>query len=413
MPGGHFLLPPRARNEPTGANFSGAAAEARHRPCRCLAFSVGHEIHRAGHFSVDRVRASCDTARPRPFGARAWQRRSKDKNNGTWMTLVVGRQKGSVISIVSDTGVTEHGVKLGPQHHLPKICVITHDLAIAFAGSSDLAKRYINEFPRERAASFRPTVDYFLDSHLESNRSVDFLLFFNRPAKIIPIKGGRECMVTKHAWIGDHDGFEAFQRYQQEPQARASVASFLESLYISTTRQSESRRDNMTFAMLGTLRYVILDRNVESVFGSEVAVNNVEGTFQYRSYTFVLGERPISLMLPSSFVTATMPERAELQNFGSSCFVTDPKCAIQGIAYHFVHGKLTYLYWGNCGEVLSNGRVISDKNLQEFLDLTKEEFGTEWIGQISLRAPPPPDYGIPADRWSLSTRNPGPYARPG
>ena len=54
--------------------------------------------------------------------------------------------------------------------------------------------------------------------------------------------------------------------------------------------------------------------------------------------------------MPRTFAAQIAPELDELRSYMASCFVTAPTSAVQGVAYHFAHPKLTYLYWGNAGE---------------------------------------------------------------
>jgi 20S proteasome alpha/beta subunit len=54
------------------------------------------------------------------------------------MTLVVAQRKKGIISAVSDTGITEHDAPLSLEKNVPKICIITPDLAVGFAGSPEL-----------------------------------------------------------------------------------------------------------------------------------------------------------------------------------------------------------------------------------------------------------------------------------
>jgi hypothetical protein len=69
------------------------------------------------------------------------------------MTLVVAQQKGTTIAVVSDTGVSEHGMRLPPAKQVPKICIINPNLAnpnlaVAFAGNPDLATQSLLSFPK-------------------------------------------------------------------------------------------------------------------------------------------------------------------------------------------------------------------------------------------------------------------------
>lgn len=328
------------------------------------------------------------------------------------MTLVVARQKGSIIAVVADTGISKQGVNLGPEQQLPKICILTPDIAVAFAGEPDLAVRYLNAFPRTPAPSYRSTVDYFAACQVDSEDSVDFLILFNRPSpKMVPIREGEPQAPVKGAWLGDQSAFEVFQHYASRPPL-SNLTSAYEVPQLVTNAESEAHRKNETFSMLGTLRYVLIDSAVPSVFGSGVAANNVDGTFQFRSYAFKLDVRPANILVPPSFARRLAPEIVEIRNYAASCLVTKPDAPMQGVAYHYAHGKLTYMYSGQRGHALSNAKVFNDMNVEQFIAATRGEFG-EWFGSVVLGVPPPASYGIPRHRWKISTRSPGAYRRPG
>ena len=80
------------------------------------------------------------------------------------MILVVAQKKGHIISAVSDTGVCQNDTPLPPEGHLPKISVISPDLAIGFAGSPELALEAISTF--NRSAKPPDTIRHFLVSRL-------------------------------------------------------------------------------------------------------------------------------------------------------------------------------------------------------------------------------------------------------
>jgi hypothetical protein len=83
------------------------------------------------------------------------------------------------LAAVSDTGITEHDVQLPPDRYLPKLCILNRDLAVGFAGSSELATRYLMTFVAPSKDIFRSTVDYFRRCHLDSQESVDFIVMLN------------------------------------------------------------------------------------------------------------------------------------------------------------------------------------------------------------------------------------------
>lgn len=164
--------------------------------------------------------------------------------------------------------------------------------------------------------------------------------------------------------------------------------------------------------MLGTLRYVLIDPAVPSVFGSGVAVNNVDGSFQYRSYAFQIAVRPSDILVPRAFIQRVAPEIAEIRAYAASCLVTKPDAPVQGVAYHYAHGKLTHMYSGDRGRPLSESAVVADMNIEQFIEATKSKFG-DWFGSVVVSVAPPAGYGVARDRWKISTRSRGTYRRPG
>lgn len=323
------------------------------------------------------------------------------------MSLVVGQEKGGIVALVSDTGVVEHDVQLPPQQHCPKICVCGPDVAVGFAGSPELAAAALRRFAAVDDKNYTTTTQFFLKEHREASEGVDYLIGFNRPApKIAKISQGAisSCISGGTAWIGDHDAFSAFQKYRASRKG-FSVTSSLEDLNLVSIQLSEEHPQNKTFDLLGTMRFVILDPSIRTVFGEGVAVNNVDKEFRYRSFTWVLGEKRSSLILPRSHLDATAPERRELRNYAASCFVTELGSSVQGVAYHYLAAKVTYFYWGHLGQPLVNARVFTDKTWEEFKSATEGEFGVKWIGMLVARTMRPDAYGLPPSKWRTMSRD--------
>jgi len=129
------------------------------------------------------------------------------------MTLVVARvSKRNCISFVSDTGVTHNSERLGPEHQLPKLAILNDSTAVGFAGSTELAVRAIENAPRGGDASYGQVTEHFLSAHKQTN--VDFIIGFGPPlSKLAAVKDGKIRQRGTTEWIGDKNGFEAYQRF--------------------------------------------------------------------------------------------------------------------------------------------------------------------------------------------------------
>jgi hypothetical protein len=193
------------------------------------------------------------------------------------MTLVVSRKIGNTIALVSDTGISHLGQRVSRDKFIPKITIIHPDIAVGFAGDPDLGLRAITTAPS--APSYRSVVDHFLAENRRYEGGVDFIIAFNKPlVKSVVISDGE---VSKdRQWIGDHKAFAAFQRFFMKREISPSVSQ-LENLIVVTSLRADSLEDNPTLRMIGAMRYVLLDKDVESVFGDPLSVNNAEGSFLY------------------------------------------------------------------------------------------------------------------------------------
>jgi hypothetical protein len=257
----------------------------------------------------------------------------------------------------------------------------------------------------DRRATPPNTIHHFLEFHHAKDRSVEFILMFQPPSlRLIRIADGKDSSGIAHtAWIGDHAAFEHFQRYRNNRESQ-QVTSNLEVPLMFTGKASERDPDNVTFKMIAAMRYVLLDKRLPNVFGHAVGVSNADGGFEYRPYAFVLDELRSSLALPSDFLQRLAPELQELREYSASCFVTTLASSRQGVAFHFMRGKVTYIYYRDRGAPLTRYTVARDMNAEEFMALMRAEGCTDWSGQIASRLPPPLNYGIAADRWKRSDR---------
>jgi hypothetical protein len=296
------------------------------------------------------------------------------------MTLVVARQSGNTIVLVSDTGITNLGERVSRDKFIPKITIIHPDIAVGFAGDPDLGLRAITTAPSER--SYRSMVDHFLSESKRYQGGVDFILTFNKPlVKSVVVSDGQ---VSKNRqWIGDHKAFSAFQKFFMKREVSPS-ASNLESLIVATSLKLDSLDDNPTLRMIAAMRYVLLDKDVGSVFGDPLAVNNAEGSFLYRPFAWILGniEQGLCRIRPPEGYEG---ELRELSEFAYSCCVIKRPAPIRGVAYHYHFARLTYLYWGEIGRPIMNAEVIKDLSFEKFMKAFEErfEFEVKWQGLLA------------------------------
>jgi hypothetical protein len=310
------------------------------------------------------------------------------------MTLVVAKKKGDVLSLVSDTGISLNGKQLGPDKQLPKLCILKRDLAVGFSGSPELAVRIMEGTPTGYNASYRTLTQHFLEGHRQHD--CDFILAFGAPlSKLALISDGiiRQGRTTE--WIGDKVAFEAFQGFRLN---REPPLPYID-IKLGTNREIEAKGKLPSFDMIGSMRTIIERADVPSVFGHPVGINNALGSFEFLNYTVTLEEKA-SFKLPRGVNPAQVMSRiAEAQNYAFSCFVSSPADPNQAVAFHYMRGKVTYIYWGKSGEPLTNFVLHRDLNAIELGEWALTELAVKWIGSITSRAGIPANYGIPTNQW--------------
>jgi hypothetical protein len=322
------------------------------------------------------------------------------------VTLVVAKRKGDVLALVSDTGVSLSGTQLGPEHHLPKICILNGKLAVGFAGSPELGVTAIASAPKDDGVTFGAVTKHFLDAHLKHDQGIEFILAFGPPlSKLALVSGGKVTQNRTTEWIGDQAAFEAFQEFRQN---RTPALSFVSTM-LGTSREGEAKLP--TFDLIGTMGRVIERRDVSSVFGHAVGINNDGGQFDFRNYTVTLEEKPSFTMPATANPIEVLGQIAEARQFAFSCFVSSPEDALQAVAFHYMRGRLTYVYYGAPCEVLNRFVLYKDMNVIEIGERAAAELGVNWIGGISSREGVPQGYGVPTDQWRILNPRPRPIPK--
>lgn len=96
------------------------------------------------------------------------------------MTLVAAQLVKGVIAAVSDTGITEHKViPLPAERYVAKLCVLSSDTAIGFAGDPDYGIEAIETLPAPYT-SVEQISAHLLNYHKAKNQRTDFLLLLNK-----------------------------------------------------------------------------------------------------------------------------------------------------------------------------------------------------------------------------------------
>ena len=322
------------------------------------------------------------TGRSRP----AQNRKAEGHGDAITMTLVVARLKDGVISAVSDTGISFNEKVFRPEQQIPKLCILSPDLAVGFAGDSKAGIDALSAFPHGRK-SYEEVTHYFLGVNKNMNGKVDFLILCNKSIpKMVKIIDGLVRSQLGAGWIGDKPGFEVLQEQTNITRAREVSIVEIEQIYSTEPADMAPPMARMIYG----LRRVIYNNRAPWVSGFCVALNSAGGAFRYRNYGVLLGP---SGKLRWQLATPAQLHLNEVNAYADACFASKPDDACQALAYHFLRGKITYMFHGLKGMPLSNA-VVKRGNLKDFQTQTSQDFGINWKGGLLIRDSPDADYGM-------------------
>lgn len=130
------------------------------------------------------------------------------------MTLAIARVFKKQIVILSDTKITPPGGGGRVTEGVLKTAFLTPAVAVAFAGDPALAKRALLSCKAELGSNpgFRDTIAFFETE--TAGTLQEYLVAFAGPCRLFKIANGQATEHHSNAWIGDIEGFEAFQNTQ-------------------------------------------------------------------------------------------------------------------------------------------------------------------------------------------------------
>ena len=308
------------------------------------------------------------------------------------MTLVVAQLLKGVIAAVSDTGITAHKVvPLPADRYVAKLCVLSSDTTIGFAGDPAYGVEAIETLPAPYK-SVEQISAHLLNYHKAKNKQTDFLVLLNKPSPAMYlVRGGRIVKAETNAWIGVKSAFDAFQHHRNA--ALANIMSPLEAGLLFA-EPGLSSLTPVTGKLINAMRCVIDNKSVPSVFGFCVAIDNAQGFFRYCNYALVLGLRDMSKPMPAHLQELTPAQMKELNDHRLGCFVSHPDDERHAIAYHYLHGQVTYWFNGPKGLPLSNPKVVRRMNIEQFILHSERRLGIRWIGGLMSRIDTSSESGI-------------------
>ncbi|MHB1103199.1 MAG: hypothetical protein ACYC0C_10590 [Devosia sp.] len=131
------------------------------------------------------------------------------------MTLAIAHVFKNQIVILSDTKITPPGGGGSITEGMLKTTFLAPTIAVAFSGDPTLAKRALLSCKETLGTNpgFRDTITFFEGNSAGTQQ--EYLLAFAGPCRLFKIADGQSTEHHSRAWIGDIEGFEAFQSTQE------------------------------------------------------------------------------------------------------------------------------------------------------------------------------------------------------
>jgi hypothetical protein len=282
------------------------------------------------------------------------------------MTLVVARQFGDKVYLVSDMEMTicnpdPDQTLTHADKRIIKVLILKPDLCVAVAGDEVAGSDAVSELSND-ICDRATIVAHFLQAHVRSSHPLAFIVAFGPPdSHVVQIKGGRPERVES-GWIGQQDAFSAFQEYAfgNKPLSQFSRETEIAQGHIisqmSIQEVPQDAPDNGSeFSRLKSCMEAVISDGIPGVGGFAVPVAFDRGRFRYMSHATQVSH-PIKLtkeLTPLPFSTAA--EGGYWMSFCGSEEPDPPYCA----AVHIPQGNFGLLF-APVGGRLPRAEIIRD-----------------------------------------------------
>ncbi len=288
------------------------------------------------------------------------------------MSLAVARQINGIITILSDTHLTNPVRK--PRQRLVqgviKSRILNDSLCVSFAGIKHWAKVGLSAVEKQPLAAADEVAATLLRIHEQSSQSTDFLIAAADPQpRLIEITNGQAKTVVT-SWLGS--AFSHFQGYATGALTPPDIPlNTFEIQALQTPEGPRGETDPDYEKRMTALRYVIEDSSVPEVGGFAVPVGLHQGRFQYMEYTMVL-THPIRFdLMPQEFV---VPFGTAAEGGYGFNLMPDPTSGSNGLAVYFLQGRYGVAFTPKGGLL----RPIGFRNVSPL------EFEEEISGKLGL-----------------------------
>lgn len=270
------------------------------------------------------------------------------------MTLVVARNSGERIAIVSDTTLTEHDRALPHQQGVIKSCMLPGGLCVSFANSPELAASDFRSFAARypQGAGFGDAIAFFERSSAASGN--DYILAFSRSPRLVKIAGGRRTpSAAATQWIGDAFAYERFREHESKQRKKTESGRALNAVLFADEIGGSPASD-----LYSTMRHVIASPEICSTGGFACVVSSRGEHFRHSVYSDTLYNWPEGE--EEDFILS-LEDQIDLGASGENAGyaiaqISTGFLGLNAVAFYLLKGRKLFVFHGD-------GNGIADKCL--------------------------------------------------
>lgn len=278
------------------------------------------------------------------------------------MSLVVARQIGQEIRVVSDTRMMSyHDISQAPLDGGLKCIVLSPTCCVSFVGNTRVAELAIAPIINGSISRRENLTSHLLEHHLESGDAADFLVsVLDESAHIDRIADGIVAKDLLATWIGDAGAFAAYQAIYHAVPDKQSAGDLLEDRFQIASRMGDA------------FQAVISNPAIASVDDFTIGVTSwpaQEDGFRYLARAAGYGFKTVSLTTEATSLLQTLGAEGGSYNYS---VLVPATAGIGAVAVYIREACLGALFFP-----ARSWRAVLFRQLSiaDFIESIREQFG--------------------------------------
>ncbi|MCK5311852.1 MAG: hypothetical protein KAJ62_07075 [Desulfobacteraceae bacterium] len=284
------------------------------------------------------------------------------------MTLVVARIVEENIYIESDSKITdERLVRSDPLCGLLKTLILHPFICVSFAGNVHFAELALKKFFDQRIGDINILLSMLREINLESDNSTDFIVatILGRVPRLFKVSDGTVTKDIEHAWIGDHEGFEIYQKETHSIDDDIPLKDKMQKAFRSVI-------DNSDLTTIGDF-HISTSLNHKINPGHPVFLHDLKIEIDITE--------PQTIRFKKKSEPQPIPLGTTAGGSHGISYLNTVSPEFHGVAIHFTHGNFGVLF---CPQLDLKGIIINNVKGRDFVDKINYEFNIPLQGFIKM-----------------------------